>query len=143
MQVVAPPVPQGPRAYRTSIRRLGPLAALLLPAAVGGLALLLVRGSASSARGLPGFGLAVLAAPALLVFGVPMRGGTGTYVAAALTSAALWFVLGLVAARRATRQPAATWRDFWREYAWLAGGVWLGVVLAALAADLVLGRPFL
>jgi len=136
-------VPQGPRAYRTSIRRLGPLAALLPAGVLGGLAWLLVNGSASSTRGLPGFGLALLAAPALLVFGVPMRGSTSTYVMASVASGMLWLTLGVVASRRATRQPAATWRDFWREFSWLAAGVWLGVVLAALAADLVLGRPFL
>jgi hypothetical protein len=143
MQVTMAPVPQGPRAYRNQIRRLGPIAAVLPAGALGLLAWLLVKGSESATRGIPGFGLAVLAAPTLLVVGIPMRSGTGRYVLAGATSALLWLLLGFAAARRATRRPAATWRDFWREFAWLAGGVWLGVVLALVAADLVLGRAFL
>ena len=51
------------------------------------------------------------------------------------------YALGTVAARRATRRPVATWRDFWREYFWLAGGVWLGVIVALVLVALVLGRP--
>ena len=49
----------------------------------------------------------------------------------------------VAASVRATKRPAATWRDFWREYLWLATGVWVGVVAALVAADLVLGRALL
>ena len=36
--------------------------------------------------------------------------------------------------------PAASWRDFWREYAWLAIGVWLGVGIALGAVNLIFDR---
>ena len=49
-------------------------------------------------------------------------------------------LIGAIAARRATRVPVASWRDFWREYLWLATGVWLGVVVALIAVNLVFGR---
>jgi len=55
----------------------------------------------------------------------------------------VWLAIGTLSARRATKAPAADWRDYWREYAWLAGGVWIGVVVALVAVNLVLGRPFL
>ena len=134
------PVPGGPREYRNRIRALGPLASLAPPAVMGLLALLLLNGSTSAGRGLPGFLLAILAAPALLVFGVPLTSGAGTYLAAALLSAVLWLAIGVVASRRATRSPAPRWSDFWREWAWPAAGVWLGVVVALLVADLALGK---
>lgn len=136
-------MPGGPRAYRLQIRRLGAVAGLLLPGVLGALALLLHAGSGSALRGMSSFLLAVLAAPVLLVAGVPLRSGTGTYAIAMLASAALWLAFGAVASLRATRRPASTWRDFWREYAWLAGGVWVGVGAALLVADLMLGRPVL
>jgi len=49
-------------------------------------------------------------------------------------------IVGVIAARRATRIPAASWRDYWREYMWLAVGVWLGVVVALGAVNLIFGR---
>ena len=58
-------------------------------------------------------------------------------------SALMWLLLGVWAARRATRRPAADWHDFWREYRWLAVPVWLGALLAAVLANLWLGRSVL
>ena len=134
------PVPGGPRHYRTRIRTLGPLASLVPPSVLGLLALLLLNGSESAGRGVSGFVLALLAAPALLAFGVPLATGAGVYLLAALASAVLWLVIGVIAAARATRSPAARWSDFWREWAWPAAGVWLGVAAALVIADLVLGK---
>lgn len=143
IDLYAQPVPQGPRAYRAQIRRLGPLAGLL-PAALLGLAsVLLLRGNTSTVRGVAGFLTAVLAAPGLLLAGAPMTDGASVYGAAVVGSAAVWLVIGLVASRRATRRPAATWGDYWKEHLWLAGGVWLGVVGALVAANLLLGGAFL
>jgi hypothetical protein len=102
--------------------------------------LLLLRGHTSLARGLAGFLAAVLAAPGLLVAGVPLRSGGKVYLGAVVGSAVLWMLVGAVSARRATRLPAASWRDYWREYLWLAVGVWLGVVVALIAVNLVFGR---
>lgn len=112
----------------------------MIPAAVMGLlALVLLHGSTSTGRGIPGFALAVLAAPGLLAVGVPLATGTGRYGLAIAASAVLWFAIGVIAARRSTRSPVATWRDFWREWAWPAAGVWLGVGVALGIAKLTVG----
>ncbi|MEN9646816.1 MAG: hypothetical protein RL238_3485 [Actinomycetota bacterium] len=133
-------MPHGPRAYRTKIRGMGPLLGLVPPAAMGALAWLLVHGNASTVRGVAGFLLGVLAAPVMLVAGVPLEGSTAVYAVSVVASGLLWLLIGVTASRRATRTPVASWRDFWREYLWLAGGVWLGTVGALVAANLVLGR---
>lgn len=152
VQAYAPPaepprtmasVRQGPRAYRRQVRRLGPLLALLPPAALGAIALILLRDNTSTVRGVMGFLTAVLAAPGLLVGGAPMTGGTALYMAAAAGSAVMWLLIGFAASARATRRPVATWGDYWKEYLWLAGAVWLGVIGALVAANLVLGGAFL
>ena len=72
-----------------------------------------------------------------------MAGSTGLYLAAAAASALMWLLVGAVASARATRRPVATWGDFWKEYLWLAGGVWLGVFGSLVAANLILGGAFL
>jgi len=139
----ASPVRKGPRAYRRRIRRVGPLVALLPPAILGATALLLLRNNTSTIRGVLGFLIAVLAAPGLLVGGAPMKGGIGLYIAAAVGSGVLWLLIGIAATARATRTPVATWGDYWKEYLWLAGAVWLGVIGALVAANLILGGAFL
>ena len=140
----APAVPRGPRAYRQQIRGIGPALGLFPPAALGAISLLLLRGNtASTARGVGGFLAAILAAPGLLVAGAPLAGNTRVYATAVGGSAVMWLLLSLAAARRATRTPVATWSDFWKQYLWLAGGVWLGVVGALVAANLLLGGAFL
>ena len=138
------PVPQGPLAYRRQVQRAGPLLALALPAAAVAVALVLWRiapegGSVKLLSGGAGWLLAALGMPTAILLGVPFKGGGGRYLAAAASSAVLWSLLGTIAARRATRSPVASWRDWWREYLWLVGGVWLGVVagLGALAVLLV------
>ena len=135
-------VPYGPRAYRSRLRVLGPLAALLLPAILGLIGVLLLRDSSGVARGVSGFVCCVFAAPLLLAMDVPLNAGPAYGVAIA-ASVVLWVLLGLLAARRATRRPAAMWSDFWREYLWLAAGVWLGCVIALVAANLILGRALI
>jgi hypothetical protein len=134
------PVPLGPRSYRAKLRGTGPVAALLPPAALGCFALIALHGNTSLGRGIVGFLAAVLAAPGLLAAGAPLRAGGGAYVAAVVGSAVMWLLIGVVSARRATRSPVASWRDFWREYAWLAGGAWIGVIVALVAVNLVFGR---
>jgi hypothetical protein len=61
------------------------------------------------------------------------------YFGAVVGSAVLWVIVGVISARRATRLPAASWRDYWHEYVWLAFGVWLGVVVALAAVNLIFG----
>ena len=134
------PVPMGPRAYRSKLRGSGPFVALLPPGILGVVSLLLLRGHTSLVRGVAGFLTAIFAAPGLLVAGAPLRSGRSVYLGAVVGSAVLWMIVGAIAARRATRMPAASWRDYWREYVWLAAGVWLGVVLALGAVNLIFGR---
>jgi len=114
--------------------------ALVPPAILGVIALLLLGSHTSFARGIAGFLTAVFAAPGLLVAGAPLRSGSRVYLGSVAGSAVMWMLVGVIAARRATRVPAASWRDYWREYAWLAVGVWLGVVVALVAVNLVFGR---
>lgn len=140
MPVIHEPVPMGPRAYRSKLRSSGPIVALLPPGLLGVVSLLLLRGHTSIVRGVAGFLTAILAAPGLLVAGAPLRSGRSVYLGAVVGSALLWMVVGVIAARRATRIPAASWRDYWREYIWLAAGVWLGVVVALGAVNLIFGR---
>ena len=72
-----------------------------------------------------------------------MTHGAGLYLAATAGSAVLWLLIGIAASARATRTPVASWGDFWKEYLWLAGAVWLGVIAALVAANLILGGAFL
>lgn len=116
----------------------------MLPAAVLGVAsFAALNGNASTARGIGGFAAAVLAAPALLAFGVPLASGSSRILLGAALSAALWFLIGAFAAGRATRSPVATWRDFWREFLWLAGGVWLGVIAALAVVEVAVGSALI
>ncbi len=101
---------------------------------------MLLHGHSSLTRGVAGFLTAVMAVPGLLVVGAPLRSGHGVYSSAIVGSAVLWMLVGAISARRATRLPAASWRDFWREYLWLAVGVWLGVLVALLAVNLIFGQ---
>lgn len=138
----APPVPRGPRAYRRRLRRFGPFAGIVPAAAMGLAALAALHDNSSSIRGLAGFLFAVLAAPTLLVAGAPLATGSSIYGVAIVGSAVMWLGIGSLASRRATRTPVAGWGDFWREFVWLAAGVWAGVLVSLAAIDLLLGRPF-
>jgi hypothetical protein len=137
-------VPDGPVAYRQRLRWLGPLLALLLPF----VALLVAAGVAEgvdctgrgcAAKGATVFSLLLGALPTAMLLGIPFEGGTSRYLLAVSTSTALWLVVGAVAGRRATQAAVASWRDWWREYLLLAGGIWLGVVAALALVATVLG----
>ena len=116
---------------------------MLPAAALGVLAFVLLHNNTAKVRGLAGFGAAVLAAPALLAAGIPLSTASGRFAIGVALSVALWLVVGLIAARRATRSPVATWPDFWREYLWLAGGVWLGVVAGLIVVELLVGHALI
>lgn len=118
---------------------LGPLLAVLPPAAIGGLAWLALELGDGRLSGIVGLFGGVIAAPGLLVAGAPF-GDDSTYRIAVLASVPLWLLIGIVAARRSTRSPIAVWSDFWREYTWLAMGVALGAVGGLAAASTVLGE---
>lgn len=124
------PVPDGPVAHRRSVRRWGVPATLVAPLVAGALGALLLWGSDTGWRGIPGFGLVVAAAPVLPIAGVPAGGGQTRYAAAIAASAVLWLIIGVVATRRATRSPVATWSDWVDEYRRLA----IGAAAGGLAA---------
>lgn len=132
----------GPRWYRFRIRSRGPIVGLLLPTVIGVVsyaALGLSNASWSGAIGLLG---AVIAAPLLLVVGAPF-GDSSRYLLAIVASGVLWLGVGWLAASRATRNPLATWTDFWRHYLWMAGGIAGGAVLALGMATIALGEALL
>lgn len=138
-------VPEGPLAYRRRLRSLGPLLGLAIPVAALVVAVAAWRLAPDDARpqlvfGAIGWLLAALALPTGVVVGLPFAGGAIRYALAVATSVALWLTLGAVAARRATRSPVATWRDWWREYLWLLAGVWLGVVVGLAGLAFVVTR---
>lgn len=133
---------EGPRWFRTQIRNRGPFIALVPPLIMGALALALLNLFESSTTGMTGLVLGFFAAPALPAVGAPFS-SSSLYPLAIGISVALWLMLGLIAARRATRDPMATWSDYWRNYWWLAGGVWLGASVAMFVARFVVGGQLL
>jgi hypothetical protein len=136
-------VPDGPRAFRNRIRRLGPFVGTFPASLLGLLAVLLLRHNVATTRGIAGFAATVFAAPALLAAGIPLTGESSRMMIGIAASIVLWLVVGVVATRRATRSPVATWTDYWREYLWLAGGIWIGVCVGLFVIQLVLGRAVL
>ncbi len=136
------PVVEGPRWYRERIRRYGPLLALVVPTVVGAVAALVLWLFDGLVSGWTGLILGVCAAPGLLVIGVPFASSDTWWIGIAL-SLPLWLVVGYLAARTATRNPMATFGDYWRAYWWLVAGVWVGVAAALISATALLGRQLL
>jgi hypothetical protein len=130
----SPTVPGGHLQYRHQLRRFGALMGLAVPAIALALGGLLLWWGDSALRGSGGFLLTAMAAPTMLLLGVPVAGGTPRYIVAGVTSLILWMAIGVWASRRATHRVVASWRDWWREYLWLAGPVWLGATVAFVVA---------
>lgn len=82
------------------------------------------------------------AGPALLAVGAPFA-DRSIYPIAAMASGVMWFVVGVLASRRATRHPMATWGDFWRHYFWMLLGIWVGVAAALAIATVQIGSDVL
>lgn len=120
------------------VRRFGPFLAIAVAIAVGLLSAILLVGSNSAIRGVPGFMLAVAAVPTLPLFGVPVMGGNVRWILALVSSAALWFAIGNLAARRSTNDAVSGWPEWRREYVRLAVGVWVGALLGLGVAATVL-----
>lgn len=133
------PVIAGPRWYRSQLRRWGWLAGLFPMALIGGAAWLVLQIGDGRKSGLFGLGAGVTAAPGLLVAGAPFA-DSGSYPLAVLGSIPLWALLGLVASRRATASPVATWADYGRELLWLTVAVAIGALAALAVAAGVLGE---
>jgi hypothetical protein len=127
------PLVEGPRWYRSRIRTWGPFAGLIVPSIVGAIAFLALRLFDTAWSGAVGLIFGVFAAPALLAAGAPF-GDRDLYPMAIAASGLLWLLVGLLASRRATRNPMATWSDYWRHYAWMCGGIWAGASIALAVA---------
>lgn len=133
--VLSAPVAGGPRWYRARILFAGPFAALVPPATIGVVSLIIMLlggGRQSAVAGLIGI---VISAPGLLLLGAPIA-DSSTYPMALLISAVFWAVIGIIAAWRATRRPIAAWPDFWREYLllWIATAIGAAVGIGIAAA---------
>lgn len=135
----APPVTAGHRWYRTRIRVLGPLVGLVPMAVLGGCSWLVLRVGNGRLSGTIGLVTGATAAPGLLVAGAPFA-DDARYPTAVLASVPVWLLLGLVASRRATRPLMASWRDYWREMAFLGASLMAGVIGAMVVATTILGE---
>lgn len=133
------PLIEGPFWYRSRIRRLGPIAALIVPATLGVIAILALKVFEGPWSGAIGLIAGVCAAPGLLVVGAPF-GDTSLYPLAIAGSAVMWVLVGVLASRRCTRNPMATWTDYWRQFFWLCAGIWLGCGAALVVAAMVVGQ---
>lgn len=111
-------------------------------AVLGVISLLSLRMGNGRTSGLIGLMSGVSAAPGLLLAGAPFA-DDARYPLAVLGSIPLWVLLGLLASRRATARPVATWADYWRELSWLTLGVVAGACAALIAATTVLGESLI
>ena len=130
---------EGPRWVRLRIRSRGPFLAIIPALVLGLAAMLALKLFEGKISGYLGLFLGVAAAPLLLAVGCPFSDQSLWSIGVAL-SAMMWLVVGAAAARRTTRNPMADWPDFWRTYAWLAGGIWVGVVAALVVARYAVGE---
>lgn len=128
----------GPRWYRSRIRTYGPFLALVAPMAVGIGSYVALRLSDSTWSGAVGLIGGYLGAPLLLAIGAPFA-DRSLYPIAVVASLALWLLVGLLASRRATRHPMASWSDYWRHYGWMLLGIWVGVIVALVVATTRIG----
>jgi hypothetical protein len=115
------------------------LAALIVPGILGAVAYLSLQLFDTAWSGAVGLIAGVFAAPGLLAVGAPF-GSKDLYPIAVLASVGLWLLVGVLASRRATRNPMATWTDFWRHFAWLCGGIWIGCSAAMVVAASTVGE---
>ena len=117
---------------------LGPFLALLIPGVVGAVAYFALQMSDAGWSGPVGLLGGYLAAPTLLAVGAPFA-DRSLYPIAVAAAGAMWLLIGVLAAQRATRNPMASFGDFWRHYSWMLVGVWVGVIAGLAIATVRLG----
>jgi hypothetical protein len=116
---------------------LGPLVVLAIPLVLVLLALAVLRlwpcdGTSCGQPHLGAWGLVLFAFPTALATGLPWFVSPVNLALTVVTSLGLWVAFGVWAARRATADVDATWRSYWREVAFYAGGVVVGVIVGLL-----------
>ena len=132
-------VPDGVVYHRLLVRKFGPYLAVAISVVIGIFAALLLIGSSSAIRGIPGFILAIIAIPTLPLFGVPVMGGTVRWLLAIVSSAVLWAFVGHLAAQRSTISAISSWPEWRREWTRLSVGVWVGAMFGLGVAAIALG----
>ena len=132
-------VPDGVVYHRLLVRKFGPYLAVAISVVIGIFAALLLIGSSSAIRGIPGFILAIIAIPTLPLFGVPVMGGTVRWLLAINSSAVLWAFVGHLAAQRSTISAISSWPEWRREWTRLSVGVWVGAMFGLGVAAIALG----
>lgn len=110
----------------------------MIPGTVGLIGYLALQLSDASWSGTVGLLFGYFGAPTLLAVGAPF-GDRDLYPLAVAAAGLMWLFVGLLASRRATRNPVASWADYWRHYLWLLGGVWVGVAAALVVATVRIG----
>ncbi len=111
-------------------------------ALLGAISMIALRVGDGRSSGLIGLLAGVSAAPGLLAAGAPLA-DEARYPLAIVASIPLWLLLGLIASRRATKRPIASWRDYSRELTWMTIGVVMGAIAALVAATSVLGESLI
>jgi hypothetical protein len=109
---------------------------------VGIASMFVLWGSQSTLRGVIGFALAVVSCPTLPVFGFPLASGGTKWFAVIASSAALWALVGFIAARRSTTRAVAGWPEWRREWLRLAVGIWVGSFVGFAIAAIILTVDF-
>jgi hypothetical protein len=132
-------LPHGVTSTRRSVMRKGALVGASIPAAllVLGLVARVLLGSDNGST--IAFVFALIALPALPVFGVPAETDSGRIIAAVLLSLAAWLVIGAVASMRVAKRPLVGWKEWSSQYWPIATGMVVGAVLALLLAAFMLG----
>lgn len=115
---------------------------MLVPGLLGAVGYVALEMSEASWSGTVGAATSYLAAPALLAVGGPLADPELKPLAVG-SSAVMWLLAGVLASRRATRNPFATWADFWRHYSWMLVGSWVGVMMAIAIASVWIGPDLL
>ncbi|MCB1018058.1 MAG: hypothetical protein KDB10_23435 [Acidimicrobiales bacterium] len=139
------PAPGSVVARPGRIRLLGPLAALLLPTALLGLAAAIFfgypcEGSACVRPSLVSYFLVLLAAPTALLAGLPWFLHPLNVGLTVVSSVVLWVALGRWSARRATEDVDAGWRAYVAELALVLAGIWGGIVVGLAVVGLWLSH---
>ncbi|MFK7918132.1 MAG: hypothetical protein AB8G14_08660 [Ilumatobacter sp.] len=116
----------------------GPIVGLMIPGVLGTIAYFSLQMSDAAWSGPVGLIGGYYSGPALLAIGAPFA-DRGVYPIAAAASGLMWLLVGALASRRATRNPMATWSDYWRHYLWMLFGIWVGVTVALAVATVRIG----